>query len=122
MMMKLNVFAALKIIGLTVVFSWLMCWILISFYRFPVPLAGYIGPHEGNAYDIVGSLNQSFMGIFFYGFVFGGIPIALIVSFSLNHVLSELIDSSKRLYVSALLASAFWTVILSNLDYIIGPW
>lgn len=119
---------ALKGAIVAVATTFLLPILLAYSFRFPVPLVGYFGPlGEFNTYDL--SVHEVLKSVLlawtFYGMV-GGFTIVPVCG-ALTGLLVSRKDADARgkngrLVFWSTIVGAIPVLILSTLDYIIGPW
>lgn len=120
---------AIKCAMLSITFSFPISLALALFYRFPIPMGGYIGPASDIGIDysnILDILKMVSIAWVFYG-IFGGFIVLAIGGAAASkltlHKTSKTEHSQvKNLVVRAVCVSFLGCGALAILDYIIGPW
>lgn len=99
--------------------------ILSISYRFPIPLAGYIGPHREHKLGLLESFTSAALSFAFYTAV-GGFIIIFIGGIAIGAFVKQRypLDYSRNKYhlILGLFLGFFPAFTLAILDYIIGPW
>jgi hypothetical protein len=119
---------ALKGATVALVSSLLASIVLAYLFRIPIPMEGMIGPFgEFSTYTM--TISDVLMAVFsawiFYG-MFGGFIVLLLCGAVTGLIIGRKYSTSNRknrmivLWSSAI--STFPVLILSTLDYIMGPW
>ena len=121
--------AAIKCAMLSITFSFPMSLALALFYRFPIPMGGYIGPasnigiNYSNISDILIMVSIAWV---IYGIMGGFIVLAIGGAAASKLAFHESIktehNQGKYLVVLAVCVSFLGCGALAILDYIIGPW
>jgi hypothetical protein len=129
MTFKSKVMDILKGTIIAVVVSFPVAILFALLFRLPIPLGGYIGPFgEIGVYDFgaIELFKAVFLAWIFYG-MFGGFIILSVLGAITGVVASRKYSESvsiknKMIVLWATTISAIPILLLSILDYIIGPW
>ena len=121
--------AAGKCVTLSIIFSYPMALAFALFFRFPVPLGGYIGPASDVGIDYA-KFSDIFLAVsvawvvygIMGGFVVLGMGGAAASHLAFNKSINRGYSEKKVLVVLAACVSFLGCGTLAILDYVIGSW
>lgn len=108
-----------------ILFNWVTSIAFVLLFRYPIPFYGYIGPNSVNgSVSFERAINSGSSAFGFYGLL-GGFLLIGFMSFILAKTANRLTkqNPSNYWYILVITLPAFcWSLFLSTLDFMIGPW
>lgn len=108
-----------------ILFNWITSIAFVLLFRYPIPFYGYIGPNSINGtVTFERAINSGSSAFGFYGLL-GGFLLIGFMSFILAKIANRLTKEPPPNYWYILvvgLPALCWSLFLSTLDFIIGPW